>query len=76
MSPHVILSDFAGPCSSNPCLNGGVCTDLNQNGFTCDCQLGWLGTTCSLPGMYVGVARVILLFVNSVQFQVGNNIMV
>lgn len=33
-------------CSSNPCQNGGTCTDL-YNSFQCQCPDGWTGTTCS-----------------------------
>jgi len=32
-------------CSSNPCENGGTCTD-GVNGFTCSCLAGYTGTTC------------------------------
>eukprot|EP01065_Artemidia_motanka_P041243 TRINITY_DN5312_c0_g1_i1.p1 TRINITY_DN5312_c0_g1~~TRINITY_DN5312_c0_g1_i1.p1 ORF type:complete len:3109 (+),score=985.10 TRINITY_DN5312_c0_g1_i1:86-9412(+) len=36
---------------SNPCLNGGVCSDLQQGlGFTCDCgdPTKWAGEVCSI----------------------------
>lgn len=29
-------------CASNPCMNGGSCTDL-QNGFRCTCPQGTSG---------------------------------
>ena len=32
-------------CISNPCLNGGNCTD-QVNGFTCSCVPGFSGTRC------------------------------
>ena len=32
-------------CSSNPCLNGGTCTELS-NGFSCTCFPGFNGTVC------------------------------
>ena len=32
-------------CASNPCLNGGTCTD-RVNGFTCSCVPGFRGTQC------------------------------
>jgi hypothetical protein len=34
-------------CSSNPCSNAGVCTDV-VNGFTCRCTGGWSGLTCQV----------------------------
>jgi len=32
-------------CSSNPCVNGGTCTD-QVNGYTCACTAGWQGADC------------------------------
>ncbi|PZR09402.1 MAG: hypothetical protein DI536_22765 [Archangium gephyra] len=32
-------------CASNPCLNGGVCTD-GVDAFTCACAAGFFGATC------------------------------
>ena len=32
-------------CSSNPCLNGGSCTD-QVNGYACSCQPGYAGAQC------------------------------
>lgn len=32
-------------CSSNPCQNGGTCTD-GINGFTCTCTAQWTGPLC------------------------------
>ena len=32
-------------CSSNPCRNGGVCTDL-INSFRCTCPIGFAGERC------------------------------
>ena len=33
-------------CSSNPCKNGGSCTDL-VNGFSCSCVAGYNEDDCS-----------------------------
>lgn len=32
-------------CSSDPCQNGGTCTDL-QNAYRCTCMLGFEGDNC------------------------------
>ncbi|CAL1282886.1 unnamed protein product [Larinioides sclopetarius] len=32
-------------CNSNPCKNGGTCTDT-YNGFICNCPSNWEGSTC------------------------------
>ena len=34
-----------GFCNSNPCRNGATCLE-NQEGFSCQCQLGFDGRTC------------------------------
>ncbi len=32
-------------CGSNPCENGGICSDV-ANGYTCACQSGYTGDEC------------------------------
>ena len=34
-------------CASQPCLNGGQCTD-GVNQYTCTCAPGWEGTNCDI----------------------------
>ena len=34
------------PCSAQPCLNGGTCSEEQSNGFSCQCALGWGGQLC------------------------------
>ena len=39
------------PCSSSPCLNGGICqAGFTSKGFRCYCHTGLLGTNCC-PGI-------------------------
>ena len=33
-------------CTSNPCENGGTCTDTSVNTFVCSCRDGYFGVTC------------------------------
>uniref|UniRef100_A0A0M3HQA3 EGF-like domain-containing protein n=1 Tax=Ascaris lumbricoides TaxID=6252 RepID=A0A0M3HQA3_ASCLU len=35
-------------CSNNPCMNGGTCLKdrRKQDGFRCDCAVGWTGKKC------------------------------
>lgn len=32
-------------CASNPCANGGICTDM-VNGYKCDCPRGYFDARC------------------------------
>jgi hypothetical protein len=39
-------------CASNPCLNGGTCTDdipLSNHTYTCDCAQSYSGLHCEIP---------------------------
>uniref|UniRef100_A0A3B5L191 Cubilin n=1 Tax=Xiphophorus couchianus TaxID=32473 RepID=A0A3B5L191_9TELE len=40
-------------CLSNPCQNGGTCTD-SINGFTCTCTAQWTGPFCQTPQQECG----------------------
>ena len=35
-------------CQSNPCLNGGICSRISLNSFTCICQFGFTGPYCNI----------------------------
>jgi hypothetical protein len=35
------------PCSSNPCLNSGICYN-NGNDFVCVCSSSWTGARCEI----------------------------
>ena len=45
LSSFVVLGQKA--CASNPCENGGTCTDVGTDSFECTCQEGFKGTTCT-----------------------------
>ena len=36
-------------CKSNPCLNGGKCTDVGDAKFECNCTGTFKGATCNIP---------------------------
>ncbi|MGH0159306.1 UNVERIFIED_CONTAM: hypothetical protein FKN15_040677, partial [Acipenser sinensis] len=40
-------------CTSNPCQNGGTCTD-GINGYTCTCTQSWTGPQCQTPQQVCG----------------------
>ena len=53
----VLFADI-DDCESQPCLHGGICSDL-VNGFDCDCPTHWEGATCHLgkaPASWQGFA--------------------
>ena len=39
-------------CSSDPCMNGGTCTD-EVNSYTCACAPGYSGEGCDIGMCYV-----------------------
>ena len=39
-------------CSSDPCMNGGTCTD-DFNSYICACVAGYTGETCDIGMCYV-----------------------
>ncbi|XP_078685485.1 zonadhesin-like [Branchiostoma floridae x Branchiostoma belcheri] len=38
--------EFYDPCNSNPCLNGGICTEEDNGGYSCECVGQWSGANC------------------------------
>lgn len=45
------FSDY-DECSSNPCQNGGTCTD-HLNGYSCSCAQGFNGNGCQTGQLLV-----------------------
>ena len=41
---NIILEDV---CTPNPCMNGGMCMPNGFGGFSCQCQAGFSGQTCT-----------------------------
>ena len=50
ISYHIIMN-LIGPCTSNPCQNGGVCK-VNGTSFVCNCKNGWKANTCGKTGKH------------------------
>ena len=48
-------------CASDPCLNGGTCTD-NVGSFSCACANGFMGPTCDDGASRHDVVLVVFLF--------------
>lgn len=46
--PGMCICKAKNPCDSNPCKNGGTCTN-NGETFTCKCTKNWYGDTCEKP---------------------------
>ncbi|XP_075141589.1 protein HEG homolog 1 [Leptodactylus fuscus] len=45
--PRTPTTAAAGPCSSSPCHNGGLCMEsADGKGYTCDCPAAWSGDLC------------------------------
>ncbi|XP_060587343.1 fibropellin-1-like isoform X2 [Ruditapes philippinarum] len=42
----VIITVLDDPCTPNPCQNSGACSRSGTS-YTCACQTGWIGSTCS-----------------------------
>ena len=43
----VFLFQAEHACLSNPCSNGGSCSETSQ-GYECQCALGWSGSSCTI----------------------------
>jgi hypothetical protein len=52
-------------CSSNPCQNGGRCTD-QVNGYSCTCVAGYNGNRCQNSELLAMFCFVILSLLRSV----------
>lgn len=37
-----------GPCGSQPCQNGGLCEDLDENSYKCKCNPRYTGRNCEI----------------------------
>ena len=43
-------------CASDPCINGGTCSDL-VNMFSCDCPSLFTGDTCETGASFIVLSR-------------------
>ena len=65
-STTIVYAVDIDECSSNPCKNGGTCTDaINQ--YTCRCVAGFTGAKCeksmSNPDLFGKVSVVMTIYV-------------
>ncbi len=69
----VIFITETNECASNPCNNGGTCTDgLNQ--FTCTCVPGWSGIACEISkyiSSYIHVCKPVMTFMMNTLFSMN-----
>ena len=35
-------------CDSSPCANSGICTPMGPFDYTCECAVGYAGSTCEV----------------------------
>ena len=44
---YILTAAILG-CDSSPCANGGSCTSMGAFNFTCQCAVGYTGSTCEV----------------------------
>ena len=66
----VFLVDI-NECESNPCQNGGICTDV-VNGYTCKCSPGYTDAICQTG--VSDVNTVVTFCVKNIEFKSLNEI--
>ena len=44
---YLTLGVHAGGCEVNPCMNGGQCYDIGENGYECICN-SYAGKNCQI----------------------------
>lgn len=69
----VVVVEGVAPCVSNPCQNGGTCTDDGTD-FTCTCPLAVSGTVCQTFDKFTGNMSWIAAFETSLTSGNGNTI--
>ncbi len=63
LNKNVFQDNPPNPCSSNPCLNGGICLNYGTS-YTCSCPQFYSGPNCANCGFIYNQ----LTKINIVQF--------
>ena len=43
---EALIQFCLGPCITDPCQNGGTCTDNEDDTRTCECEANYAGDSC------------------------------
>ena len=55
ISFYLCITKLVDECASNPCQNGGTCSD-GFNEYTCSCVAGYEGANCETGKWYMSIS--------------------
>ena len=47
----------ATPCSMSPCQNGGTCSEVSDDAFSCECSSGYAGQLCATESAWTVIMK-------------------